>query len=444
MSVVRSRPAHRRRRDRHAPWRGVSGGRLTRRLGKGFPGRPLTVAAAVTVCVAVAVIVPLVALTGSSGADQTAGTVLVADSSGTPTAVVYPEDGAVNVSPGTAVSVVSPNAKVVDVQVTGAPGAPTHGTFGDGGHGWYAPPGLLGTNVTYTVSITLAGSDGRAVMRRTTFTTAKPATTLQIATMYPSDGETVGIGMPIILKFNAPVTNKDAVQNSLEVLSSPILPGAWHWFSDTEVHYRPENYWPTGEHVSLLANLAGVDAGNGVWGLTDRELRFTVGEAHVSTVDTVNHTMTVTDNGKVVNTFPISAGRDKYPTMNGVHFVWWKQPDVLMDSATVGIPRDSPDGYYEHVYQDVAISTGGEYVHSAPWSVSEQGSENVSHGCVNLAPDDAAWFYQFSQVGDVVQVTGSPRPPDAADGVADWNMSWSDWTATPGSTSGGAGAPAQY
>jgi hypothetical protein len=103
---------------------------------------------------------------------------------------------------------------------------------------------------------------------------------------------------------------------------------------------------------------------------------------------------------------------------------------VTMDSATVGIPRNSPDGYYEQVYWDVRISYGGAFVHAAPWSVAQQGIVNVSHGCVNLSTENATWFYNFSQRGDVVDVYNSGAAVDTADpGMADWNMSWKQWVA---------------
>jgi lipoprotein-anchoring transpeptidase ErfK/SrfK len=128
-----------------------------------------------------------------------------------------------------------------------------------------------------------------------------------------------------------------------------------------------------------------------------------------------------------VRSVPISAGRTKYPTMGGVHIVLYKSYDVIMDSQTVGIPRNSPDGYYEHVFWDVAISNGGEFVHAAPWSVGAQGNSNVSHGCVNLSPADATWFYGFSTLGDVVEVVGSPRPPSDDAGTLDWRLPWEQW-----------------
>ncbi len=56
-------------------------------------------------------------------------------------------------------------------------------------------------------------------------------------------------------------------------------------------------------------------------------------------------------------------------------------------------------------------------MHSAPWSVGQQGRENVSHGCINLSPERAAWFFGFSQPGDVVEIENSIGPTlSAADG----------------------------
>ena len=105
-----------------------------------------------------------------------------------------------------------------------------------------------------------------------------------------------------------------------------------------------------------------------------------------------------------------------------------KEQDKLMDSSTVGIPRNSPDGYYEHVFWSVRISNSGEFVHAAPWSVGSQGRANVSHGCVNMSTENAQWFFKLARPGDVVTVTGSPKKPNSWTlGVADWNISWSRW-----------------
>jgi lipoprotein-anchoring transpeptidase ErfK/SrfK len=125
----------------------------------------------------------------------------------------------------------------------------------------------------------------------------------------------------------------------------------------------------------------------------------------------------------------MSAGRPKYPTTNGIHFTLEKAKQVIMDSATVGIPRNSPDGYYEKVSWNVRISNTGEFVHAAPWSVGSQGNANVSHGCVNLSTENATWFFKLARRGDVVEVVGSPKKPGGSFGTVDWNMSWAAWTA---------------
>jgi lipoprotein-anchoring transpeptidase ErfK/SrfK len=277
--------------------------------------------------------------------------------------------------------------------------------------------------------MTVVGVNPNGVVTRKTgsFTTLVPAATLNAAVM-PLDGETVGVGMPIAIFFSAPVSNRAAVERRLHVTTSGDVEGAWRWFNDKEIHYRPKAYWPSGAKVSLQADLNGIDAGNGVWGQRNRQIDFTIGQRHISVVNVTTHKMTVTSGAKTVKVFPISAGRPKYPTTNGIHFALEKSKTVTMDSATVGIPRDSPDGYFETVHWNVRISNTGEFVHAAPWSVGSQGSTNVSHGCVNLSVANATWFYNFSRRGDIVQVVGSPKQPnDWALGVVDWNMPWSQW-----------------
>jgi lipoprotein-anchoring transpeptidase ErfK/SrfK len=76
----------------------------------------------------------------------------------------------------------------------------------------------------------------------------------------------------------------------------------------------------------------------------------------------------------------------------------------VMDSRTIGIPLNSPDGNRITAQYAEWITSRGVYVHSAPWSVDSQGHANVSHGCINLSPDNAAWYYDTVSVGDPVSV----------------------------------------
>ena len=188
--------------------------------------------------------------------------------------------------------------------------------------------------------------------------------------MRPQDGDTVGVGMPIILRFSADVALEHRLQlvDHIRVTSVPAVLGAWHWFAPNEVHWRPASYWSPGTQVAVTADLDGVPAGGGVLG-QDRWWRtFTVGPRHVSIVDTVTHRMQVFDGDRPVNTWPLSAGRSDLQTINGTLYVRYKVQDVLMDSTTIGIPRDAWDGYYEHVYWNTAISTDGSPLWPSPRS----------------------------------------------------------------------------
>ncbi len=337
-----------------------------------------------------------------------------------------PGDKAKDVRLDAHAKVTASGGRIRSVRVAGPDGQQLHGKLSKSGRTWLSS-GVLQPGARYKVTAVAENPAGAVVRRTSSFVTLVPAGTLDPSIM-PLDGETVGVAMPIAIWFDHPVDDKAAVERRLQVETSMPVEGAWRWFNDEEVHYRPRTYWPSGTQVTLRAGLAGVDAGDGVWGVKDREVHFTIGARHVSVVNTTTHQMKVTSNGKTLKTFPMSAGRPKYPTTNGIHFTLEKSQEVTMDSATVGIPRDSPDGYYEKVFWNVRISNTGEFVHAAPWSVGSQGSANVSHGCVNLAPANAIWFYHFSQRGDVVQVVGSPKQPNGwALGVVDWNMSWSKW-----------------
>jgi lipoprotein-anchoring transpeptidase ErfK/SrfK len=338
---------------------------------------------------------------------------------------VAPANGATAVALGSHVSVSVADGTLTAVSVADPDGDTVVGALDPTSHSWDSS-GALVPGTQYVVTATALSAGGTTTQASSSFTTAAAANVLGVK-IAPLEGEVVGVGMPIIVYFSAAVTNEAAVERALTVDSAVPVVGSWHWYGNKEVHYRPMQYWPAGDVVTLHANLKGIDAGNGVWGTENRTLNFSIGASQISTVDAVTDKMTVVVNGVVARTMAVSTGRDKYPTTSGIHVVLDKAPSVIMNSATVGIPKGNPDYYYETVLWDVRISWSGEYVHSAPWSVSEQGRENVSHGCVNASPADAQWFYNLSRRGDIVTVTGTPRPLESGNGWTDWNMSWAQW-----------------
>jgi len=341
-----------------------------------------------------------------------------------------PADHASGVAPDAPVIVNTRLGRLLSVRVTPNGGQALTGTFSFGATYWTATAPLV-ASTSYQIRARVVGRSGVITVTTSTFTTLTPAASVTV-TVWPQSGLTVGVGQPIVLKFSQPVTDptaRDRLLPHLTVgLSMPVAIGAY-WFSSTELHLRPQSYWQTGEKVSFAASLDGWAAGEGAWGRGSLTVTFTVGDARISTVDLASHQMTVTDNGAIVATYPISAGSDQYPTMDGTHIVLDRESQVQMVSSTVGIPVDSPGGYDETVYWDVHISDSGEYVHAAPWSANAQGNTNVSHGCVNLSPADAEQFMNFSRVGDIVDVIDGSRAPVPGDhGVMDWSTPWSAFT----------------
>ena len=224
----------------------------------------------------------------------------------------------------------------------------------------------------------------------------------------PVNGALVGVAKPIIIDFQRPIANRALAEQAIHISSSPAVSGTFYWTTDTQVRWRPYNFWPSGTVVNIDASGA--------------RSSFRVGDALVANVDNASHMMTVTRNGVVEKTFPVSLGMPdgKHETKNGTYYVLEKFPDVIMDSSTYGVPVDSAYGYKLKVQWAVRIDNSGAFVHSAPWSVADQGKRNVTHGCINLGPDNAKWFYDNFGSGDPVIVKNSVGLYNNPDGADDW------------------------
>jgi lipoprotein-anchoring transpeptidase ErfK/SrfK len=379
-------------------------------------------------------------LAGCSGDDRgstaSGATTTTATTSEAPPASVSvaPADGAADVSPVEPLEITVTDGELGEVTVvdgagTAVPGAVEEAADASGADVW-TPETPLAYGTSYTLTAVASNAADEEATASTTFTTVTPAA-VSTPSIGPLDGTVVGVGMPIRVYFDDPVADKAAVESHLLVTSSNPTDGVWSWLSDTEVHFRPSEYWPANTEVTLDADLYGVDFGDGIWGEKDRTVSFTIGERHVSIADAGNHTLQVYDGDQLVQTFPMSAGGPEFPSRNGPHVVTELNRDRVMDSSTYGVPVDSPNGYRTPVEFAVRISNSGEFVHAAPWSVAQQGRENVSHGCINLSTDRAAWFFNFSQPGDVVEIQNSIGPTiSAADGdIYDWAIPWDEWQA---------------
>ena len=218
--------------------------------------------------------------------------------------------------------------------------------------------------------------------------TATPG--LTVADVQPAGGATVGVGHPVIVTYTAPVSDRAAAERSIRIVSPAQTAGRYEWLDNRTVQFVPNKFWPAHSEVKLFAG--------------GMPLSFDVGASVVGVADISAHTFTVSIDGEVAREMPASMGKPKHPTPVGSFTVLGKESPVVMDSRTIGIPLDDPEGYKLTVYYAVRITWGGVYVHSAPWSTGSQGYANVSHGCINLSPDNAAWYYNNVGIGDPVIV----------------------------------------
>lgn len=335
---------------------------------------------------------------------------------------VTPAADTVDVRLDAPVRVTAEHGHLTKVEVVAGDGEKLKGKLLHEGRRWQSDAPLQpGTN--YTVRWSAVNLQDKPKRNTTGFSTLTPDGELEIVSRLPLDGETVGVGQPIILGFSQPVENKEAVERALTVTNSKNPVGAWSWFGDDQIRYRPAQYWPAYSTVDVTADLAGLDAGGGVWGVENWSLDFEVGAKQISTVDVTTHTMTVEVDGEMVREMPMSAGRPGWDTQNGVHLVMEKVGSMVMDSASFGMAGL----YTQAVDYAVRLTNSGEFVHAAPWSVGDQGSSNVSHGCINLSTDNAGWYFEMAQRGDLVEVVGSDKPPEQTDGMIAWNQSFTDW-----------------
>lgn len=336
-------------------------------------------------------------------------------------------DGAVGVSVDSPVTVSAAAGVLGEVSLVNEQGRLVNSELSPDGLTWRsAEP--LGYNRTYTLNAEALGLGG-VTRSSATFETHSPQN-LTMPYVLPNDGEVVGVGQPIAVRFDENIPDRLAAQRAITVTTDPPVEGAFYWLNDREVRWRPAQYWQPGTSVDVQVKTYGVDLGDGLFGQEDVSTRFRIGDEIIATADDATKTMTVRVNGAVVKTMPISMGKDKTPTDNGTYIIGDRYYFLVMDSSTYGVPVNSPDGYRTEVNWATQMSYSGIYVHSAPWSVGSQGRTNVSHGCLNVNPDNAKWFYDTTKRGDIVEVINTVGSTLAGtDGLGDWNIPWEQWRA---------------
>jgi len=288
----------------------------------------------------------------------------------------------------------------------------------------------LGYGVSYSWAGSVVGHDGKAVPVQGSFTTINP--TKQVNGQFQlADGQVVGVAAPIIIQFDASITDKASVEKALKVTTEPPVEGSWAWLPDevggSRVHYRSKDYYPAGTKISVDAKLYGVPFGDDAYGAQDITLNFEIGRRQVVKAEASSHRIQVLDGtGAVIMDFPCSYGEGDLPrniTRSGVHVVTEKYEDFYMTNPAAGYSN-------AHERFAVRISNNGEFIHANPASSGAQGNTNVTNGCINLSTSDAQQYFNSAIYGDPVEVTGTSIDLSYADGdLWDWAVPWDQWVA---------------
>jgi lipoprotein-anchoring transpeptidase ErfK/SrfK len=336
-------------------------------------------------------------------------------------------DGAVGVAVDSPVTVSADNGVLASVEMVNENGGSVDGQLSPDGVHWSTAE-RLGYNRLYTLTAKARGLGGVAT-RQLSFQTHSPHN-LTMPYAMPHDGEVVGVGEPVAVQFDENIANREAAEKAIVVTTDPPVEGAFYWLNNREVRWRPEHFWKPGTNVNIAVNSYGVDLGDGVFGQDNVRSHFTIGDEVIATADDNTKMVTVRVNGNVVKTMPTSMGKESTPTASGTYILGVRFAHMIMDSSTYGVPANSPNGYRTEVDFATQMSYSGVFVHSAPWSVGAQGHTNTSHGCLNVSPSNAQWFFENTKRGDIVDVVNTIGPPlSGTEGLGDWNIPWDQWHA---------------
>ncbi len=340
------------------------------------------------------------------------------------------ENDATDVAIDKVVKVNVAKGRLDEVMLTGAKGTKVRGTMSEDGLVWSAGD-VLEPTAAYTLSVTATGNDGKQLESQTKFSTEDLGLDRQTyPSIAPLDGETVGVGMPIIVTYDLPVKNKAAFEKKMKVNATPKQEGSWYWVNDKEAHYRPRTYWQANSTIDVKLNINSVPAGGGIFGQKNRQITFKTGDKHVYRANTQTHQMDVFKNDQKIKTIPITTGKEGFITRSGVKVIIEKFERKTMNSETIGINEGDREYYnMEGVKWAMRLTFSGEFIHGAPWSVSQQGNANVSHGCTGMSDANAKFLYDMTRRGDVVETVGSDRGMTFSNGWGDWNTSYDEYQA---------------
>ena len=387
-------------------------------LGRRFgAGRLAAVAVGTIALGAVAAVAWKASITGSAQGPALSGTIgSPAPPASDARLVITPRQDRMSAAPDRGITVRAVQGTIRSVHVR-TDGDPVTGKLSHGRTRWHSA-WALDTATSYTVRATAVDASGRAVTATTSFRTLTPKETFSTQ-IFEGYHRSYGVGMPVILQFSRPIENKRTVERSLQLWTSHPISGAWYWDGDQTLYFRPRTYWRPQTQVRFVGHLNGIQGAPGVYGVHTLTQSFHIGRSLIAVGDTQTHHVQIYLDKKPYAVWPMSSGRPGDDTPDGTY--------LTIDKSN---PEDMVGpGYNIEVPWSVRFTWSGDFMHDAYWSVNQQGFENVSHGCVNLSPANAEWYYKHADPGDPVTITGSPKAGTWGNGWTVWFLGWRDLVA---------------
>ncbi|PYI38763.1 hypothetical protein CVS30_07950 [Arthrobacter psychrolactophilus] len=346
------------------------------------------------------------------------------------TLALLPETGATFVNPANEVTAQVENGTVYNaVLKESATGESVDGELVVSGRKWVSrAPLKFATD--YTFDVTTEDTAGFRTTTVSTFSTVPPSNEADLE-MFPNAGSTVGVAQPLQFTFSEPVTNKEAVEKAISIKASSGQVGAFHWYSDTLLRYRAEDFWAANTSITVDMKLFGVDYGGGQIGNFNKTNVVQIGNKVEMVADAVNLKASIYINGALVKEYPVTMGDERFPSASGyLVLLSDKQRNAHFVASTIGLKPGDPANYGEvDVEYATRLTPSGEFIHQATDSALPYlGQANLSHGCIGMSAEGASWVFTNMGTGDLVHVVGSPNETIApTDGFGDWNIPFAEY-----------------
>lgn len=348
---------------------------------------------------------------------------------------VTPEDGTADAPVSTEIEFEVEDGDFVELSLHSAAGDVVEGEMREDESTW-VPDAPLEFDTEYTTEVTAVDDEDISVTAEAKFTTMPDPPNRMDAYLWNGNEYEYGQAMPIMLDFprdfEVPEDRRAEVESRLFVESDPPQEGVWHWFSGNHLEYRPEHFWEPGTEITVRFGLGGLPLGDDLYGAQDIASTITISDTERSIeVDDDAKEMVAKENGETVDSMDVSLGKSETPSYSGTMIVMEKEEETVFDTTeNCDGEEDEEEGcYVTDIDWAMRLTWSGQYIHAADWSVDDQGVRNVSHGCVNVAPDEAEWIYGFARLGDPVIVNGTGTDLPYGDGFTAYDLSWDDFQA---------------